>query len=59
MNFFIKSALVIDPQSPLHGKKTSLLIENGIIKETGAGIKPGKASVIEGKSLVACPCFVD
>jgi dihydroorotase len=59
MNFFIKSALVIDPQSPLHGKKTSLLIENGIIKETGAGIKPGKASVIEGKNLVACPGFVD
>ncbi len=49
MNFLLKAATVIDPQSPFHNKTVDILIENGIIAEINATIKA--SSTIEEVKL--------
>ncbi|MFN8699659.1 MAG: dihydroorotase [Flavobacteriales bacterium] len=59
MNTLIKSALVIDPQSPHHGKTRDIHIRNGVISEIAARIDAPKASVIKGKGLHISPGWID
>ncbi len=52
MNILIKSAHIINPDSPYNGKVMDVLIENGIIKSIKSKITPNKnVKVIEGKNL--------
>ena len=61
MNILIKSARVIDPNSPHHNKTVSILIENGIIKEIGnrkSEVRNG-FKIIEAEGLHVSPGFFD
>ena len=52
MKILIRSAKIINSQSPFNGKVKSLLIENGVIKKIADDIPAAKADkVIEGKYL--------
>src|ERR1035437_5101415 len=52
MNILIKSAQIIDSNSPFNGKTMDVLIENGIIKSIKSKISPDKnVKVIEAKNL--------
>ncbi len=56
----IKNAKIVDPQSPFHLKKISLLIENGNISQVAKSIKAPKSSkIIEGKDLHVSPGWID
>jgi dihydroorotase len=59
MNTLIKSALVIDPKSPHHGKTRDILLRNGVISEIAARIDAPKATVIKGKGLCVSPGWID
>lgn len=59
MNTLIKSALVIDPQSPHHGKTRDILLRSGVISEIAARIDAPKATVIKGKGLCVSPGWID
>jgi dihydroorotase len=59
MNTLIKSALVIDPQSPHHGKTRDILLRNGVISEIAARIDAPKATVIKAKGLCVSPGWID
>lgn len=52
MNILIKSAQIIDSNSPFNGKTMDVLIENGIIRSVKPKISPDKnVKVIEAKNL--------
>lgn len=52
MNILIKSAQIIDSNSPFNGKTMDVLIENGIIKSIKSKISPDKnVKVIEAENL--------
>ncbi len=52
MNILIKSAQIIDSNSPFNGKTMDILIENGIIKSVKSKISPDKnVKIIEAKNL--------
>lgn len=57
MKVVLKAALVIDPRSPLNGKRTDLLIENGIITATGDNLKGD--TVLESGNLCVSPGWFD
>ena len=51
MKYLIKNCKVIHRGSKLHGKKVDVLIDKGIISNTGSKISDPKAKIIEGKNL--------
>lgn len=60
MNLLLKSALIIDPNSPHKGKRQDILIENGVIRSIKGSVKAEKnVKVIEGKNLCASPGWFD
>jgi dihydroorotase len=60
MNILIKSATIIDTQSPFHKKKMDVLIEKGIISEIKQEIKSEKNyKIIEGKKLHVSIGWID
>ncbi|HEY4798421.1 MAG TPA: dihydroorotase [Bacteroidia bacterium] len=61
MQLLIKSAKVVDPNSPHHNKTVSIFIENGIIKNVQSTKYelPGEVKVIDIKDLHVSPGFFD
>ena len=39
MNVLIKSAIIVDTNSPFNGKKVDVLIEKGLIQKIGSNVK--------------------
>jgi len=58
MNLLIKSATIIDPNSPFNQKITDVLIEKGIITQTGPDIE-ADAEVFDGEGKFIAPGFFD
>ena len=58
MNLLITSVTVIDPNSDLNGKKTDLLIEDGIIRIPSAKSK-GNTETLDGSGLFVSPGWFD
>jgi dihydroorotase len=58
MNLLIKSATIIDPNSPFNQKVTDILIEKGIIAEIAPEIDGG-AEVFDAKGKYMSPGFFD
>src|SRR5882724_9054434 len=58
MNLLIKSATIIDPNSPFHQQITDLLIEKGVITNIAPGIETD-AEVIDGEGKYIAPGFFD
>ncbi len=60
MNYLIKNARVVDPNSPHNGKQVDILIEQGTITQIAANIKADKnIKLIEGENLHASPGWFD
>jgi len=59
MNLLIKSAKIVDSNSPHNGKKVDILIENGIIKSIKSTIKDKSVKNIEVENLHASPGWFD
>ena len=58
MNLLIKSATIIDPQSPFHQKTADILIEKGYIVRIAPDINEA-AEVIDAKGKYVSPGFFD
>ena len=60
MATLIKSATIVDPKSPLHGKKRDLLIDKGNIVSIAAAITATpKMQVIKEKGMIVSPGWID
>jgi len=59
MNILVKSAKIVDPNSPHNGKKVDVLIENGLIKSIKKNISSTKVKVFEAKNLHVSPGWFD
>jgi dihydroorotase len=60
MNLLIKSAVIVDPNSPHNGKVQDVLIENGTITDIKAKIPPGGIkNVVEANDLHISPGWFD
>jgi dihydroorotase len=63
MKVLIKSATIVSPSSPFHGKSQDILIENGIISEIGNDLKSNadKTVAIDGLCISAgwMDCFAN
>ena len=59
MQWHIRKASVIDPQSDFHDQVVDLLIEDGAIKDIGTKVSAKSATVIEAKDLCVSPGWVD
>ena len=57
-SILIKNARVIDPSQSID-EKMDILIEDGLIKSSGANLKASAAVTIQADGLVACPGFID
>lgn len=51
MRVLIKSAVLLHPSHPLHGKKTDILIADGVIEKIGNGINDNPAQVVTAENL--------
>lgn len=58
MNLLIKSATIIDPNSPFNNKSADLLIQKGVITQIAADIETD-AEVIDGEGKYIAPGFFD
>ncbi|TWI97672.1 dihydroorotase [Mucilaginibacter frigoritolerans] len=58
MNLLIKSAKIIDPNSPFNQKIADVLIEKGVISKIGTDIE-ADAEVIDGEGKFISPGFFD
>ena len=58
MNLLIKSAIVIDPNSPFDQQTVDLLIEKGVIKRIAAGIE-ANVEVVDAEGKYVSPGFFD
>lgn len=58
MNLLIKSATIIDPNSPFHQKVADILVEDGYITVIGKNVT-AKAETIDGKGKYVTPGFFD
>src|ERR1043166_3205126 len=59
MNILIRSAKIVDPNSPHNGKKMDILIENGEIIEIKSHIKSEKTKTVEGTNIHVSPGWLD
>lgn len=60
MNVLLKSASIVDPQSPFNGKKLDILIEKGIIKKIGKSLSAeGNTKEINLPNLHVSPGWFD
>ncbi len=57
-SILIKNARMIDPSQCIDGEM-DILLEDGLIKSTGAGLKASAEVTIQADGLVACPGFID
>ena len=58
MNLLIKSATIIDPNSPFNQKNADILIEKGVISKIAPEIT-AEAEIIEAKGKYISPGFFD
>jgi dihydroorotase len=58
MELLLRQVTIIDPSSPLHQQTTDILIDKGIIKETGQ-IDSSTAQIIDIKGVHASPGWLD
>jgi len=58
MNLLIKSATIIDPNSPFHQKVADILVEDGYISLIAPNVN-AKAETIDGKGKYVTPGFFD
>jgi dihydroorotase len=58
MNLLIKSATIIDPNSPFHQKVADILVEDGYITVIGKNVN-AKAETVDGKGKYVTPGFFD
>jgi len=56
-SILIKNARIIDPSQGID-EKMDILIEDGLIKSSGANLKAPAAVIIQADGLVACPGFI-
>ncbi|WP_128544351.1 dihydroorotase [Larkinella soli] len=60
MKVLIRSARIVDSQSPFHGQTRDLLIENGLIRQIGESLAADEpVQVIEREGLCVSPGWVD
>ncbi|GJM31875.1 MAG: dihydroorotase [Saprospiraceae bacterium] len=59
MNWLIKNATILDPQSSHHKQVIDLLIKNGKIDQIGQGLSDPKAKVIEAGKAFLSPGWMD
>ena len=55
----IKEAGIIDPNSPYNGQRKDILIENGIIKSIGDGLKSNDAEIVDFANQSVSPGWFD
>jgi dihydroorotase len=58
MNLLIKSATIIDPNSPFHQKVADILVEDGYISLIAPNVN-AKAETVDGKGKYVTPGFFD
>lgn len=63
MRLLVKNGTVVDPSRGLTAHQ-DLLIENGVIRETGSGLAvglddPGSTTVWDASGMLVCPGFID
>jgi dihydroorotase len=59
MKVLIKNATIHSPSSPLHGKITSIFIENGIISKIDKDLNVDADNIVEGKDLSVSVGWMD
>ncbi|OIN57651.1 dihydroorotase [Arsenicibacter rosenii] len=60
MQILLRSARIVDPQSPFDGQVTDLLLENGLIRQIGENLTASEnIRVIEHENLHVSPGWVD
>lgn len=60
MQLLFRSAFIIDPQSPYHGQRLDVFVDNGLIRQIGAGLTvPEHVRVIQGENLHLSPGWFD
>ncbi len=59
MHLLIRQAKVVAPSSEFHDQVVDFLIEDGIIKSIGKGLKAKDAQIIEAEGLHIAPGFTD
>lgn len=59
MKVLIRKAHIIDPVSSHSGTVRDIFLENGVIKEIGADLKPEADRIIEAEGLYVSPGWVD
>ncbi|GAA4452663.1 dihydroorotase [Nibrella saemangeumensis] len=61
MQFLIRSARIVDPQSSFNGLVCDIIVENGIIRQIGTNLdaEEGKTRIIEEANVHVSPGWVD
>jgi len=59
MNVVLRSALIVDPQSPHHGKKRDVLLRSGRIEKIASRIPGESKKEIRAKGLSLSPGWID
>jgi dihydroorotase len=60
MQILLRSARIVDPQSPFDGQVTDLLLENGLIRQIGENLTANEnARIIDRENLHISPGWVD
>jgi dihydroorotase len=59
MKTLYKSVLLIDPQSPLHGKRRDIITDGQKIVEIGTSLSLSKGKVVDAKQLVLSHGWID
>lgn len=59
MKILLQNARIIQPSHLLHGKKTDILVEEGVIKKIGQDISADDCRVIKSNNLCVSPGWMD
>ncbi|MFM7234953.1 MAG: hypothetical protein ACKOZM_10200 [Flavobacteriales bacterium] len=59
MKVLLKSALIYDPTSPLHGKKRDVLIQGNRLLSVSTELSDSKAKTVNGKGCVVTRGWTD
>lgn len=59
MNLLIKSATVVDPESPFHNQVADILVKDGVISQIGLSLTDDNADVIDATGQYLAPGFFD
>ncbi len=59
MNLLIKSAKIIDPNSPFNGQTKDILIKNGLVEQIGDNLSDETCEIVEEENLHISPGLFD